>query len=184
MAIRGPKPYSTVKTKLSGNAAHKRINTREPTPPPIAPSTLDTPPLEIANNAAARREWIRLAPMLRVARQITEADRAALLALCIEWSRYLEATRRAHPRILIASKSKYKMPNPWLSIQKSALAACLKLWPELGLTPSARSRVVQVPDAPPGGDNFSTFDTPLTDVPPIDRLDVTVLPRDDDDTIQ
>jgi P27 family predicted phage terminase small subunit len=109
-------------------------------------------------DARAIAEWRRLAPMLRRARQITEADRASLLALCIEWARYLEARDLAHPRI-IAAPSGYAMPNPWLAIQHKALSACLKLWPELGLTPSSRTRV-QTDGPGPEGDAFSEFDAP------------------------
>lgn len=158
MAIRGQKPNSTYKRRLTGNPSGRRMNLNEPQPPPIPSDVFDRVPEAIAKIPAARTEWIRLAPMLRRARQITDADRSALLALCVEWSRYLEATRKAQPRILKATTSGYKMPNPWLSIQRNALAACMKLWPELGLTPSSRSRVVKVTDAPLGGDSFSEFD--------------------------
>jgi P27 family predicted phage terminase small subunit len=81
--------------------------------------------------------------MLRDCRQITSADRGALVALCLEWSRYLEAIRegKALGLVIKAATSGYLMPNPWLSIGAKALSNCLKLWVELGLTPSSRSRV-------------------------------------------
>lgn len=131
---------------------------QEPTHAPLDEAAFDTPPAVLADTPEAQAEWTRLAPMLRKARQVTEADRAALTALCIEWARYLEARGRAQPRV-IASPSGYAMPNPWLSVQTKALAACLKLWPELGLTPSSRTRVDRVA----GGttDPFSEFDDPL-----------------------
>jgi P27 family predicted phage terminase small subunit len=80
------------------------------------------------------------------------------VALCLEWDRYLEAREKAYPRI-VKAPSGYAMPNPWLSVQTKALAACLKLWPELGLTPSSRSRV-KAEGPGPGGDAFSEFDEP------------------------
>lgn len=158
--MRGTKPMSSARRRLTGNSSKRPINSQEPDPPP---TNLENVPQEIAGNAEAVREWRRLAPMLQTIRQVTEADRAALIALCVEWSRYLEATKNAKPRILIASRSGYKMPNPWLAIQRQALASCLKLWPELGLTPSARSRI-KMSDGPsiPGGDSFSEFDDPPT----------------------
>jgi P27 family predicted phage terminase small subunit len=90
----------------------------------------------------ARGEWARLAPMLRRARQVTEADRAALVALCLEWSRYIDATRRVQ-RLgpVIKAPSGYPMLNPYLSVANKALQGCNRLWPELGLTPSSRTRV-------------------------------------------
>ena len=152
----GQKPMPTAKRRLHGNASKRPLNTHEPEPPA---TNLDGVPRELVDNDEAIREWRRLAPMLKTIRQVTEADRASLIALCLEWSRYLEATANAHPRILIASRSGYKMPNPWLAIARFALANCLKLWPELGLTPSSRSKV-KTADGPsvPGGDGFSEFD--------------------------
>jgi len=157
--MRGRKPQSTARRRLTGNAGKRGYNTAEPEPPPVA-DDFDVPPPELAGDEllAARVEWQRLAPMLRQARQITAADKASLIALCIEWARYVEARAKAYPRI-VQAKSGYPMPNPWLSIQTKALAACLKLWPELGLTPSSRSRVRA--DGPgPEGDAFSEFDPP------------------------
>jgi P27 family predicted phage terminase small subunit len=121
------------------------------------PAALRAFPLAIA-------EWRRVSEMLRKARAITEADQAALMALCLEWSRYLEAMAKiAASGMVILSPSGYPMQNPYLPIATKALAACTRLWPELGMTPSARTRVV----APPGDDDpFAAFDTPLPVGPP------------------
>jgi len=157
--MRGRKPRSTEQKRLDGNAGKRPLNDREPQPP-VVDETFDVPPTELDGLVVASAEWRRLAPMLRRCRQVTDADRAALVALCVEWDRYIEARSKAYPRV-VKAPSGYAMPNPWLSIQTKALAACLKLWPELGLTPSSRSRVKT--DGPgPGGDVFSEFDT---DVP-------------------
>jgi len=162
MALRGKRPIPTVQKRLAGNPGLRPLNDAEPQPPAIddwsAPAELDTP--------AARAEWDRLAPMLRQARQITAADRSSLVALCIEWSRYLEAIRevRAKGLIIKASRSGYLMPNPYLSIGTKALSNCQKLWPELGLTPSGRSRVKVAGPGDADGDPeeraFAEFDAP------------------------
>lgn len=160
--MRGRKPKPTAEKALDGNPGKRPINDAEPQPPAVD-DAFDVPPPELAGDdlVAARTEWTRLAPLLRACRQITEADRAALLALCIEWARYLEARSKAYPRVVKAPTG-YAMPNPWLAIQTKALAGCLKLWPELGLTPSSRSRVTTAADGPgPGGDAFSEFDDPV-----------------------
>jgi len=155
--MKGRKPKPTAQKILEGNPGGRPLNLEEPQPP--APdASFDTPPSELAGLDAASREWRRLAPMLRAIRQVTEADRAALVALCIEWDRYLEARAHATPRV-VRAPSGYAMPNPWLSIQTKALAGCLKLWPELGLTPSSRSRVTA--DRAASGDGFDEFDQPL-----------------------
>lgn len=155
--MRGRKPLPTRRKVLEGNPGKRRLNTREPVPRPVD-DAFDEPPDIVAAVPDAAVEWRRLAPMLRRGHQITETDRTALMALCLEWARYLEALTHAHPRI-IKAPSGYAMPNPWLAIQHKALSACLKLWPELGLTPSARSRVTMTPG---GGidDAFAEFDDP------------------------
>jgi P27 family predicted phage terminase small subunit len=170
--MRGRKPLSSARKRLDGNPGKRPINNLEPQVPSVDAS-FDLPPPELFDLPMASAEWSRLAPILRRCRQVTEADRAALLALCIEYDRYMEARTKAYPRV-VKSPSGYAMPNPWLSIQTKALAACLKLWPELGLTPSSRSRV-KVDGPGPGGDAFSEFDEPLR-TPNTDT-------DDDDDTV-
>jgi P27 family predicted phage terminase small subunit len=86
---------------------------------------------------------------------VTEADRSALVALCLEWGRYLEATIRSGGLVVTTRKGQ-PMISPWYRVATRALAACLKLWPELGLTPSSRSRVTAAPA--PGADPFAEFD--------------------------
>ncbi len=152
------------------------MNDLEPQPPPLgaelaavaapgvaleAPGALleleAPPPPELADVPGAVDEWRRLYPMLRTVRMITEADRAALLALCLEWARYLEASENARGAMILKTKTGYPMVNPWQGVASKALAACLKLWPELGLTPSSRSRL-HVEGPGPEGDDFSEFD--------------------------
>jgi P27 family predicted phage terminase small subunit len=153
---RGTKPKSTAQRKLAGNPGRRPLNQNEPVHPQPSSSFEAVPP-QLTGDAAA--EWTRLAPMLRRARQITEADRGALMALCIEWARYLEATMKTQTLGLVvkAPISGFPMMNPYLPIATKALAMCNRLWPELGLTPSSRSRV-QADGPGPEGDAFSEFD--------------------------
>lgn len=153
--MRGTKPKPTALRALEGNPGKRALNDREPEPPPVA-DDFDTPPTLVAAEPEAAAEWARLAPMLRQCRQVTEADRAALIACCIEWAHYRKAVEHRLPEI-IKAPSGYAMPNPWISIGNKALAALVKLWADLGLTPSSRSRV-QVDGPGPGGDAFSEFD--------------------------
>lgn len=96
--------------------------------------------------------------MLRVARQVTEADRTALVALCLEWSRYLDAIARVKASgMVVQAPSGYPMQNPYLAIATKALAGCQKLWPELGLTPSSRSRVTAAGPLPAAGETETTL---------------------------
>jgi P27 family predicted phage terminase small subunit len=98
--------------------------------------------------------------MLRLAGQVTLADRSALIALCLEWDRYLDATKQVQKHgLVVTTKTGYPMTNPYLVIATKALAGCNKLWPELGLTPSSRTRVKTSPLSP-ADDPFAQFDLP------------------------
>jgi P27 family predicted phage terminase small subunit len=146
--MRGRKPTPTAIKVLRGNPGHRPMNADEPQLPAVNTEAFDTPPMEVADDVAASAEWTRLAPMLRLARQLSVAERASLIALCQQWSRYLEANRKAEAAgMVIKSPSGYPMPNPYLGIANKALTHCTKLWAELGLTPSSRSRVAAMPAA-------------------------------------
>jgi P27 family predicted phage terminase small subunit len=156
--MRGPKPQPTWRRVLSGNPGKRALNKSEPQPETTDDAFL-RPPTELADQPLALAEWRRLAPILAKARQITDADRSALLALCLEWARYLEATAKVKVAgLIVLSPNGYPLPNPYLAIATKALSGCTKLWPELGLTPSSRSRV-RAPEAPPD-DPFAEFDRP------------------------
>lgn len=141
---------------LEGNPGKRPLNDAEPQPPAF---DADAAPDELTGNALALAEWGRLAPMLRQCRQITAADRSALVAVCVEWARYIDATRQIQKLgLVVQAPSGYPITNPYISIATRALAGCNRLWPELGLTPSSRSRVRT--DGPgPEGDAFTEFDT-------------------------
>ena len=120
------------------------MNELEPTFPAVAVDA--APPEELAGDVSALSEWARVYPLLEQARVITEADRGSLVALCQQWSRYLEATQKVKVSgMVVQSPSGYPLVNPYLSIAGKALAFCLKLWAELGLTPSSRSKVTTTP---------------------------------------
>lgn len=161
--MKGRKPTPTVRRLLEGNPGKRRINRNEPQPAAPEADAFDHPPCELDGHAVAIAEWTRLAPILRRARQITDADRSSLIAACLEWDRYLAALAKVQTLgLVVNAPSGYPMTNPYLSIATRALAGCNRLWPELGLTPSSRSRL-STTTAAPGGDAFSEFD----DVPPL-----------------
>ncbi len=163
---RGPKPKSTAQRRLEGNPGKRALNAEEPAPPPLdTDPKFDTPPPELVADRHARAEWSRLAPLLRKCKQITLADRGVLIAVCIEWSKYLTATAAVEKLgMIVPTPSGYPITNPYLAIANKALGQCNRLWVELGLTPSSRSRV-KTDGAGPEGDAFSEFDTPLAPGP-------------------
>ena len=154
----GRKPKPTARKRLEGNPGKRPLNSREPKLP--APESEGPLPTELMGDVLALQEWARLEPMLRASKVLTAGDRGLLVALCQQWSRYLEATQKVAVSGLVIEMpgSGYPMTNPYIGIANKCLSLCVKLWTELGLTPSARSRVT-VSDAQPQ-DRFSEFDAP------------------------
>lgn len=156
--MRGRKPKPTTQRIREGNPGKRPLNLDEPQP--AAFDAREESPPELAGHALALAEWRRLLPELEHSRQITKVDRGALLAVCLEWERYLVATAEVQRiGMVVKTPSGYPMVNPFLSVASKALAATTKLWVELGCTPSSRSRVVTQAPAP-GDDWLDEFDTP------------------------
>jgi len=145
----GRRPQPTHIRLLRGNPGKRRVNPHEPTPPPVS-AAFDTPPPELAGDALAEAEWRRVAPMLRACKLATEAERTGLIALCQQWSRYLEAQDNIRTLgMLIKTPKGIPIANPYLAIADKALAHCHRLWVELGLTPAGRARITALPDHSP-----------------------------------
>jgi P27 family predicted phage terminase small subunit len=157
--MKGRKPKPTNQRRLDGNPGHRPLNVSEPSTAALD-DTFDTPPPELADAPHAQTEWRRLAPLLRKARHVSATDRTALIAVCLEWAEYLSAMEMVRVRgRVVLTPAGYPMTNPYRTIATKALAACNKLWPELGLTPSSRSRITTTGVASPD-DPFAEFDSP------------------------
>jgi P27 family predicted phage terminase small subunit len=157
--VRGRKPKPTEVKRLAGNPGKRPLNNREPVQP-APPDAFDGPPDELTQDLIATKEWMRLAPMLRKSRQISESDRSVLIAVCLEWSKYMEAMGIVRmSSMIIKTSSGYRQINPYLSVATKSLSNLSKLWPELGLTPSSRSRIQTLPDND-SADPWAEFDRP------------------------
>jgi len=141
----GPKPHPTALKVLRGNPGQRRLPENEPQISRADPS-FDEPPAAIADDPVASEEWRRVAPMLRMCGIATNGERGSLLILCQQWSRYLEAHGKMRALGMIVKKpSGIPVINPYLQVENAALDKCLRLWQELGLTPSARARLSAIP---------------------------------------
>ena len=144
----GRRPQPTALKVLRGTLRSNRTNTREPMPAP-APESMDIPPDELKADPVATNEWRRVAPLLRRIGVISEAERSALTALCQQWSRYLDAHQRVRKGGMVIDGDKGPVVSPYLSVADKALDHCKKLWIELGLTPSGRSRISALVETEP-----------------------------------
>jgi P27 family predicted phage terminase small subunit len=157
--MKGRKPVPTARKRLEGNPGKRALPRDEPDIPDTG--DLDGVPPELAGDPVAVREWSRLAPLLRRVGVLTDADALTLVAVCQQWSRYLAADRRVRrDGMVVKVRGGFPRPNPYVQIANKALLMSVRLWTELGMTPSARTRVHRAPDTPPG-DDFAEFDEPV-----------------------
>jgi phage terminase, small subunit, putative, P27 family len=140
----GRRPQPAALRVLRGNPGKRRIPVEAQ--PPAVTSAFDVPPPELEGDKAAEAEWRRVAPMLRACKLVTEAERTVLLALCQEWSRYLEAHGKVRTLgMLVKTGDGIPRINPYLKICDRALVLCHRLWVELGLTPGGRAKIAALP---------------------------------------
>src|SRR5688572_8892567 len=150
--MRGRKPKPTVLKLIEGNPGKRRLNDREPVPPdgmPDPPEFLD---------AEARAEWDRTSQVLTEMGLLTKADRSALAAYCVAYSRWVQAEAQVakYGTIVKSPEKGFPMKSPYLTVADQALEAMRKLMVEFGLTPSSRSRI-RVPDGGQAADEFEAF---------------------------
>lgn len=137
--------------QLEGNPGKRPLNEREPVGPqgiPDCPAFLDE---------EARAEWFRTAKVLSDMGLLTMADRSALAAYCVAYSRWVQAEDQVKKfGTIVKSPDKgFPMKSPYLTVADQALETMRKFMVEFGLTPSSRSRI-RVPEAQPG-DEFDVF---------------------------
>lgn len=142
--MRGRRPKPTALKLIEGNPGKRPYNPREPKPRASAP----TCPAHLSPTAKA--EWRRLIRQLDALQMITQLDRAALAAYCQAYGRWVEAERKLKETpVLLKTPAGYVQPSPWLAIANKQLELMAKFMAELGLTPSARSRLaIHMPTGP------------------------------------
>ncbi len=147
MGDRGPSPQPTAVRLLNGNPSRRPINRSEPKPLEIAPAC----PAHVQEDDVAHAEWQRLLPILLRMKVLTEADGLVLANLCIVHSHLIlqlskmrefnAQSKSGLAGMVIQTKSGYLALNQLYSNVQACMEQELKLCRELGLTPSARSRM-------------------------------------------
>jgi P27 family predicted phage terminase small subunit len=147
----GPRRQPTALRLLRGNPGKRRINHQEPQPEPLAA----TCPADLID-PVARAEWDRVASGLITSGQVTTVDRATLIGYCLKWAQWqaLEREASTHP-FLVRAPSGYPIPNPALMMANKAFNLMLRSAAELGMTPSARSKVTVTPTAAVGASTWA-----------------------------
>lgn len=133
-----PKPIPTKLKILRGNPSGRPLNLSEPEPKAGKPRMPD----HVRLDDEARREWKRITDTLDEMHLLTTADRAALAAYCVCWSRWVDAENKLRQfGVVIKSPNDYLTQSPYLVIARDSMAQMTKLLTEFGLTPSSRTRL-------------------------------------------
>jgi P27 family predicted phage terminase small subunit len=106
----------------------------------------------------AKAEWFRISKVLKNMGLLTLADRSALAAYCVAYSRWVETERmvKKFGMVVKSPEKGFPMKSPWLSIAEQSLETMRKFMVEFGLTPSSRSRI-RVPDNAGNMDELQLF---------------------------
>ena len=153
--MRGRKPKPTAVHEASGALAKnpKRRNRQEPKPKPGAPKM----PGVVRADPVASQEWEALCGWLDDMRILSKADRTLMAQYCTtyaEWVKYMTHVRQYGVSVPTASGGVTTSPETY---QYNKLSdRMLKLLAELGLTPSARSRI-RTPEQRDDDDPFNVL---------------------------
>lgn len=144
MGRRGPPPKPTAQKKLEGTYRKDRDPSAggEFTPPPGVPVR----PKWLDKEACA--EWNRVVPLLLEGKVLTALDGGALERYCVAHSNWVKAQRDVQKNGVVMLSKFGPMTNPNVRIAKDERAAAKQLAQELGLSPSARTRVKVTAKAP------------------------------------
>lgn len=143
----GPSKRPTKLRKLEGNPSKRKLPEHEPEPAPGIPAC----PAHL--RAAAKKEWMRITPELYVLGLLTNIDRAALAAYCVNYGRWVETEKQLAKVGKKSNKqiaSLYKTTNgnliinPLLCVSNKAQELMHKFLVEFGMTPASRARLGEV----------------------------------------
>ncbi|MES2789973.1 MAG: phage terminase small subunit P27 family [Planctomycetota bacterium] len=133
MAGRPPKPTKT--KRLEGNPGKRKLNTAEPTPPNVAPPC---PKFLIGESL---NEWKRIIPLLEEMDLLAKADLGTISTYCQSYGQFFDAQQKLNTQELTIFSCGQILPNPLIAIVRNAQKSMMTAANQLGLTPSARSRI-------------------------------------------
>lgn len=149
----GPAPKPTSLKISEGNPGKRPLNRREPKPRqrrPKAPAHL---------SAGALREWRRVVRMLTPMGVLTEAEADVLAVYAQTYDIWVQASEQlARTGLLVANAHGTPMRNPLLKVVDDAIRTMQRCMGELGMTPSARTRLVATRDDEDPFDAFLSAD--------------------------
>ena len=148
----GTKPRPSRLKLITGNPGKRPLNRHEPQARPALPS----PPTHLTEEAL--EEWWRVAAELHRLGMLSEIDRTALAAYAQAYGRWVKAERALSRMaekdlltggLMIRTSNGNAIQNPLVGTANAASAAMMKYAVELGMTPSARTRIIALPPEEP-----------------------------------
>lgn len=134
----GPPPKPTKLKRLEGNPGKRKLNTAEPEPAVECPE----PPAILRGEAGL--EWVRITQLLTELGLIARTDLAVLTTYCVAWGEFLESQEMLNENgslLVEVGENGSLQPHPALSIRRRAEKVLLAMAGQLGLSPSARTRI-------------------------------------------
>ena len=166
MGRRGPPPQPTSLRHLRGNPGKRRIDGREPQP------KLEAPTCPQWLSARAKRVWRDLVPVLKGMRILTRVDRDALTVYCQMFARWRGAEEfiDQHGEIYPVRDAQGNVTRmklyPQVGVASTLLQVVRSYQQEFGMTPSARTRMHEIPGPQDPSDDEERFFGPRPIAPP------------------
>lgn len=136
MGLRGPAPKPSAIRKLEGNPSRRPFRDDEPTLP------IKAPPCPRGLDAAGKRHWKKIVPVLIQMRVLTEADEIAITDLCQLCSTMEQAQKILSEKGLLVKKpSGTVVINPAFGAISQLRHNLYQLLREFGLSAASRSRI-------------------------------------------
>jgi P27 family predicted phage terminase small subunit len=165
-ANNGPRPRPALQVVRDGNPGHRPIRESVVVPPDdlpepewleVWPAVRDKPQQAVNRRArdVASREWRRVVPVLKVAAGLGAPDAHVLRDYCICVARIDECERELSTSGLLMAGERGWQKNGATTIVAQYRTQLARYIGELGLSPSARTRLVPKKDADDDGDPFA-----------------------------
>ncbi|WP_209441954.1 P27 family phage terminase small subunit, partial [Kitasatospora aureofaciens] len=162
MSVSGAKPMPHLQAVREGSFRPDRQNEGARFAPvdPVEPAWDDVFPRRTKDvketRAYAAALWARIVPALVVSTGLTETQRETVTDYVVTATRIWQGERALSLQGLVVQTERGMVKNPWTSILNAYRSHFRSLTGELGLSPSAASRIA-APDTT-GDDDDDTFD--------------------------
>lgn len=159
----GPKPRPVLQVLREGNPSHRRIEDPVVLPPSalVEPDWSDLLPGTSAEHRNVQQTaaalWARTAPVLSRSVGLVGEQQETLVDYCVSWARIRQGERALSRQGVVidaARADRGAVRNPWTTVLNQYRSHFRSLAAELGLTPSAASRLTR----PPMEDDDDPFD--------------------------